>query len=130
MILKHLLVNVYWLHPSFKEEIDEFKRTANEKNIPLEDLKLAFKNGKPITLTNDVWKKMKNTDSWKTDTMAKVEVLADKYGKDLKSIMSTSKLPMPIVLKNKNEYYLIAGNTRLMYCKANKIVPEIFLITL
>ena len=130
MISKHLLVNFEWTLPSFYKEVDEFKRTAKEENIKFESLKSAFKAGKQIALTNNIWKKLKNTDSWNTNTMAEVQKLADEYGKDLKSIMQSKKLPMPIVMKNKNEYYLIAGNTRLMYAKANKTVPQVYLITL
>ena len=129
MIKKHL-INIFWNKPSFESEKEEFERTAKELNLSFEVLKNAFKSGQVKQLTNNIWQKLENTDSWQTDTMEKVKKLAEEYNKDLDSIINAKKLPMPIILKNKNEYYLIAGNTRLMYSRANKINPQIFLITL
>jgi len=130
MLLKKHLINITWKKPSLKEEIEEFERTAEDLRIDKNKLIEAFKKGKLITLQDDVWEKIQNTDSWETTTLKDAQRLAKEYGKNLHSLIEAKELPAAIVLKNKNDYYLIAGNTRLMYSRANKINPKIFLITL
>lgn len=126
--LEQVLINVTWMKPSLDEEMDEFERTSKELNINKEQLIESFKDGELITLTDDIWRELKNTDSWKTKTMEDVKRLAIEYGKNLDSIINAKKLPAPIILKINNKFYLIAGNTRLMYSRANKINPLVYLI--
>jgi hypothetical protein len=72
-------------------------------------------------LTRDELKTMENSEVGEvlsTKTPAKVlNKIQTKYKKDVKSILSAIKneeeLPLPIVIKHANGYYLLGGNTRL-----------------
>ena len=117
-----------------KEET-EVERTAQEFNIPLEDLKYAFVAGGMIILSDDIWAKLENTDSYDVKSLKDAIRLAKKYGKNWESILAAIKdgtiLDPPMVLNyDKTKYYLTSGNTRLMFYKALGITPKVLLATI
>jgi cytidyltransferase-like protein len=117
-----------------KEET-EVERTAQEFNIPLEDLKYAFIAGGMIILSDDIWAKLENTDSYDVKSLKDAIRLAKKYGKDWESTLAAIKsgeiLDPPMVLNyDKTKYYLTSGNTRLMFYKALGITPKVLLATI
>jgi len=117
-----------------KEEV-EVERTAQEFNIPLEDLKYAFIAGRMIILSDDIWSKLENTDSYDITSIEDAVKLANQYGKKWKSTLSAIKnsevLDPPMVLNyDKSRYYLVGGNTRLMFYKALGITPKVLLATI
>jgi len=117
-----------------KEEV-EVERTAQEFNIPLEDLKYAFIAGRMIILSDDIWSKLENTDSYDITSIEDAVKLANQYGKKWKSTLSAIKnsevLDPPMVLNyDKTRYYLVGGNTRLMFYKALGITPKVLLATM
>ena len=91
-------------------------------------------NAKLVTLTDEIWRKLGNTDSWETKTWDEVKERADEYGKDWETVAegmrNGDELPAPIVVKWKNgTYRLIGGNTRLMVARVLGIRPKIALFT-
>ena len=117
-----------------KEE-NEVERTAQEFNIPLEDLKYAFIAGGMIILSDDIWAKLENTDSYDIKSLKDAIRLAKKYGKDWESTLAAIKsgeiMDPPMVLNyDKSRYYLVGGNTRLMFYKALGITPKVLLATM
>ena len=117
-----------------KEE-SEIERTAQEFNIPLEDLKYAFIAGGMIILSDDIWSKLKNTDSYDIKSLKDAIRLAKKYGKNWESTLAGIKagktLDPPMILNyDKTKYYLVGGNTRLMFYKALGITPKVLLATI
>jgi cytidyltransferase-like protein len=117
-----------------KEET-EVERTAQEFNIPLEDLKYAFIAGGMIILSDDIWAKLENTDSYDVKSLKDAIRLAKKYGKDWESTLAAIKsgeiMDPPMVLNyDKTKYYLTSGNTRLMFYKALGITPKVLLATI
>jgi hypothetical protein len=117
------------------KEGSEIERTAQEFNIPLEDLKYAFIAGRMIILSDDIWSKLENTDSYDITSIEDAVKLANQYGKKWKSTLSAIKnsevLDPPMVLNyDKSRYYLVGGNTRLMFYKVLGITPKVLLATI
>jgi hypothetical protein len=134
--LKRLIIESEqkWEKPSFEEEREEFERTAEELDIPIEKLETAFKEGNLRMMPKSIWEKLKNTDSTKTESFYELVMVLQKYQKkdpeferDWKGLRKAfdKKLPMkaPIVLKHDKEFYLISGNTRLMVAKVLETQP-------
>ena len=116
-------------------EESEVERTAQVFNIPLEDLKYAFIAGGMIILSDDIWSKLENTDSYNITSIEDAVKLANQYGKKWKSTLSAIKnsevLDPPMILNyDKDRYYLVGGNTRLMFYKALGIEPKVLLATI
>jgi cytidyltransferase-like protein len=117
-----------------KEE-SEIERTADVFNIPLEDLKYAFTVGGMVLLSDDIWSKLENTDSYDVKSLKDAIRLAKKYGKNweptLAAIRAGETLDPPLILNyDKTHYYLTGGNTRLMFYKALGIAPKVLLATI
>jgi hypothetical protein len=117
------------------KEGSEIERTAQEFNIPLEDLKYAFVAGRMVILSDDIWAKLENTDSYNITSIEDAVKLANQYGKKWKSTLSAIKnsevLDPPMILNyDKSRYYLVGGNTRLMFYKALDITPKVLLATI
>ena len=117
------------------KEGSEIERTAQEFNIPLEDLKYAFTAGSMVILSDDIWAKLENTDSYDIKSLKDAIRLAKKYGKTweptLAAIKAGKTIDPPMILNyDKSKYYLVGGNTRLMFYKALGITPKVLLATI
>jgi hypothetical protein len=123
-----------WITPDIDEEIEEIQRTSKSLRIPLRKLIKAFFDGSMTVLSEEIWSKIKNTDSYNTHDEKLARTYANEYEKDIDSIYFAldegTNLPMPIVLKTGKIYYLIAGNTRLMAARSRGIRPFVFLISI
>lgn len=122
-------MKIQWIKPSIKEEMGEIERTAEAFDLPVR--KLASDIGKTglAILTDAIWSRLENTDSWSTTTMTHVNRLAKKYGRDVSRIVTGFEegkaMPAPIILiVDKEPPYLVGGNTRLMVARAMKIRPQ------
>lgn len=120
---------ISWELPEWKEEIGEFQRY----NIDLSLLKEIFDNTKNLTpLSDKMWSELDNTESYEITSLEQATEYANKYGKDIKSILKAIKentpLPAPIIMKLNGSYDLVAGNTRLMVAKALGITPEVLIL--
>jgi len=115
-----------------EKEEDEIERTAQEFNVPLEDLKFAFIAGQMVILSDDIWSRLENSDSYEVKTLDDAIKLADKYGKNWKSTYEAIKagedIDPPMILNyGDTHYYLVGGNTRLMFYKALGISPKVMM---
>ena len=125
---------INWKKPDLQEEIEEIERTAVDLDIDASKLFEDAKKGKIIDLSDDIWSKLDNTDSWDIKSIEDARVLADEYDKDIESLIrgfesGKASIPAPIVLKRQEGgYYLIAGNTRLMVARAFGMIPKIYLV--
>lgn len=122
-------------HDLVVSELDELDRTAQEFNVPINDLQYAFEAGKESILTDDIWSKLENSESYQIQNLEQAVKLANKYKKNWKSIVSAiqneQQLPLPMVLNYaENKYYLVAGNTRLMIYKALGVQPIVLIGTI
>ena len=113
-------------------EESEIERTADVFNIPLEDLKYAFTAGSMIILSDDIWSKLENSDSYEVTSLDDAIKAAKGYGKNWKPTLDAIKngtiIDPPMILNyDKTKYYLVGGNTRLMFYKALGITPKVLL---
>jgi hypothetical protein len=119
-----------WYKPDFNQEKNELVRQSNALNISKKDIFEAFQNGKLQSLSQIVWSKLDNTNSndknlnWKL-----INSWKDKAVNDIKTAIEKNiPLPAPIVLKYKNNYYCVAGNTRLSISKLLDVTPKVWMI--
>jgi cytidyltransferase-like protein len=122
-------------HDLVVSELGEIDRTAQKFNVPINDLQYAFEAGKENILTDDIWSKLENSDSYQIKNLEQAIKLANKYKKDWRSIVRAiqdeKQLPLPLVLNYaKDKYYLVGGNTRLMFYKALGVQPIVLLGTI
>jgi hypothetical protein len=119
-----------WI-PILQAENEEIERTADELGLPYDTVYNSLVNGKEVTLTDEMWSRLENTDSYDIDSEEEAIKLAQYYGKDYKSILSAEKTPPALILQySPNKYYLIGGNTRLMFARAKGINPQVILGTI
>ena len=126
-------ITVSWYKPPISEEYEEMERTSEDLGIDLHEIEDGYENGSLIDLTDDIWEKMENTDSWNIRDLQHAKEYAEEYDKDIESIIegfeSGNRLPAPIVLiKSDGVPYLIAGNTRLMVARALKVIPKVVMV--
>jgi cytidyltransferase-like protein len=114
-------------------EETEIERTAQDFNIPIPDVRYAFQAGSMVVLSDDIWSKLENSDSYSVNSLDDAIKLAKKYGKNWKPTLDAIKdddavVTPPMVLNyDKNKYYLVAGNTRLMFYKALNKIPKVLM---
>jgi cytidyltransferase-like protein len=118
-----------------KDEREEIERVAQEFNVPIPDVEYAFIAGNMVVLSDDVWSKLENTDSYNIESLEDAVKLAKEYGKDWKSTLAAIKadktINPPLILNyDKDRYHLVGGNTRLMFLKALGKIPKVLMATL
>lgn len=119
---------VTWKNPDLEEERCEVTRTAHEEGLLREDLDRAMESASLVTLTEDVWSRIDNTDSYNTLTLEDARKMADGYDRDWRSIKKAydekGTLPAPIILmKADGSLYCVGGNTRLMIARVYRDTP-------
>ena len=94
------------------KEASNIERTAEEFNIPLEDLKYAFTAGGMVILSDDIWSKLENTKSYN---------IKGKYSGELPTD------PALVLNYDKDNYYLASGEDTLRKFKAAGKNPKVLL---
>ncbi len=122
-------------HDLVTSELGEIERTSDTFNFPIEDLQYAFEIGTETILTDNIWSKLENSDSYEIKSLEQAVKYANKYKKDWRSIVNAiqneEQLPMPLILNYaEDKYYLVAGNTRLMIYKALGVQPVVLMATI
>jgi len=124
-------INPLGWEPIIKAENKEIERTAEDLDLPYDTVYNSLVNGKEVILTDEIWSRLENTDSYDINSEEEAIELAQHYGKDYKSILSAEKTPPALILQySPNKYYLIGGNTRLMFARAKGINPQVILGTI
>ena len=122
-------------HDLVLNKLGEIELAARKYNFPIDDVQYAFETGRETILSDDIWAKLKNTDSYKIKDLEQAIKIANKNKEDWKSIVNAiqneEELPLPLVLNWDNEeYYLVDGNTRLMIYKALGVIPVVLVATI
>lgn len=135
-----------WYKDSFEKEAAEFNRAIDEllgaggtdeqRNNLLNKLQSAYSAARPQMLTDNIWRGLKNTDSWGTLMMAHVKDVIKRNAtiNGQRTVLPVIKeivgprARCPIILQHGSYYTLIAGNTRLMVCKLLEIPPRVILL--
>ncbi len=135
---------VYYLNlllesTAIDKESAELKRVVQylnrEENIPitLKELRELFYNAQEVQITPKIWRRLENTESntIKKGQMDKVFNIAKKYGKTnpnkLKDSLQSGDYDRPLIVKFKDRYHLVAGNTRLSTAAAMDINPFVII---
>ena len=123
----------------FKDEMDEFERAVQDLSrnegidTSVEDVVNSFTRAKEVTLTDDIWSKLENTESneIKKGEMKKVVDLAKKYNKtkpvELRKLILSGDYRRPLIIKFGDRYHLVAGNTRLCTAAALGMRPKVII---
>jgi len=111
----------------------QYQNTDDAYEIP--DMRYAFVAGNMVVLSDDIWSKLENSDSYEVNSLEDAVELAKEYGKDWKptfdAVKSDKTINPPLVLNyDKDKYYLVGGNTRLMFSKALGKTPKVLMGTL
>jgi hypothetical protein len=119
-------------HDLVISELGEIDRTAQVFNVQPDDIQYAFEDGSEVVLSDDVWSKLENSDSYEIQNLEQAIKLANKYKKDWRSIVRAiqdeKQLPLPLILRyDADKYYLVGGNTRLMIYKALGVQPVVLM---
>jgi len=124
-------INPLGWEPIIKAENEEIERTAEDLGLPYDVVYNSFVNGDEVTLTDEMWSRLENTDSYDINSEEEAIELARHYGKDIQSILGAEKTPPALILQySPNKYYLVGGNTRLMVARAKGINPQVILGTI
>ena len=123
----------------FEKEMDEIQRAVQELSrdegldISVKDVVESFRNSNEVTLIDDIWSKLENTESnqIKKGEMKKVVEIAKKYDKTSPYILKKSLLKddydRPLIFKFGDRYHLVAGNTRLCTAAAMGMKPQVLI---
>lgn len=120
-------------YPDITSERGEFERVSKEFGIDTLVLEYLAQNGKLVELREDIWQILENTDS--SDIMPsdfeKVAELSTQVNRDWeaihKGLLSGKEIEAPIIMKHKDMYHLVSGNTRLMVARAMGSTPTVLL---
>jgi hypothetical protein len=99
----------------------------------VEIIEQLYNKASPTFLTDQLWRQLKNTDSWDTTTPALVErsILASKIETSLSSVIeefNSGNVRCPIIVKCWGKYTVVWGDVHLMVARAGKIPPKIILL--
>ena len=132
---------INWKKVAYNDELAEFERTArafttadNDIKTNVATLKLKYKTAKLKTLSLSDWKRLRNTDSYMTETIESAQKSIKRNGepRNLISIINefiTGSVRAPIALQlSDKSLYLVAGNTRLMVARFLDIKPRIVVV--
>ena len=134
-----------FVFPNLKDEVGEIERVAhlyapeNERDF-MENFLEASKRSQLVDLDEDLWSKLKNTDSYdiKSGDWDKVGEYIDfsniknDYNRDLgdlkQKIEQGQEVDAPIILKHDDTFHLVSGNTRLMVSRALGKTPRVLIV--
>jgi hypothetical protein len=125
--------------PDIKGEMDEFQRLSQDLNrdegidISVQEIVDAFEKSNEETLSDDVWKKLENTESNEIEKgdLESVMDIAKTYNKTnpkkLVKVLESDEYERPLILNMGDRYILVAGNTRLSTAAAMGMKPKVFI---
>lgn len=127
--------------PDLKYEMGEIERTAktfapDKFQEFMRDFIVEATKTKLVDLSEDVWSKLENTDSFDItegdwDTV-NYHASAEEVNRDWKSkreaMEAGKEIHAPIILKIGDIYHKVAGNTRLMVARALGISPKVLIV--
>jgi hypothetical protein len=114
-----------------RKEEGEIVRTAEDLGVSSREVSMALLSGEKKPLTDDIWSRLENTDSYDIQDEEEFIRLANQYGRDYKRIMAVedlAELPPALILEYEpGKFLLVGGNTRLMYFRLKGETPEVII---
>lgn len=127
-----------FVQPSLKKEKQAFENIALELQLSKRKLNESANNGIMRILTPAIWSNIVNTNSWNFDlTQTMAREFAEARGKStftfnmlLEAMKLNHTFEAPIIMQtDKNEYYVVAGEVRLLIAMALRITPKAYIFT-
>jgi len=108
------------------------ENAAEDFNFNIDDMKMAFTAGNIVVLSDDIWSKLENTNSWKvkslTDAIKYAKRITPHYKQTYEAVKNNAPIDAPLVLNwGKQRYYLVDGELILLFCKALGKSPHVLL---
>jgi hypothetical protein len=137
---------VRYTDESLKSDWEEFKKKEFSKwenrakmlnsKWPLfedfKDFKLSLDKAKIVTLTNDLLNKIEHAtnfhDLQKLTDMVKSYKRPRNIERIIEGFKNNNKIPMSIILKSNNKYFIMAGNTRQNTARILNIKPKVLIV--
>lgn len=125
--------------PNVKGEMDEVKRVSQyltrheDFPVSVDQVKKSLKKAEEVTLTDEIWSQLENTESnkIKKGEFDKVLTIANHYNKSnpykLKMKLVDDTYERPMIVKFGDRYHLVSGNTRLSTAASMGINPKVFI---
>lgn len=122
-------------HDYITQNRHKIEKAAAVFNLPIPDMEHLFTSGREITLSDDVWKELQNSESYKMKTLEDAISHSLKLGINPKPYIEVIKkgkdLPLPLILcYEQNKYYLVGGEVILSLYRALGSIPTIIQGTL
>jgi len=126
----------FFARPELEHEMGELDRVAElfAKDNPekfKQEFVEKFSSAPLIELTDELWSKLENTDSYSgvsRGDWSRVAQLAEKYGRNWKKPKGKMErgetVYAPIIIEIGGALHLLGGNTRLMVARAHGINPK------
>ena len=116
-------------HQYVEDNLSALNKTALIFNFPVEDLQLAFNGASDLVLTDDVWSKLENSNSYNIQSLGQALLYAKENKIDtvpyLKAIKNLEPLPKALILNyDSDKYYLVNGEFVLSLHKALNLTPD------
>jgi len=111
---------------------DKIEKAAQFFNLPIPDMEHAMNAGREVVLSDDIWKELENSKSYKIKTLDEAIQYSLKRGIEPKPyidfIKEGKELPLPLVLcYSQDKYYLIGGDVILSLYRALGSIPTVLL---
>lgn len=125
--------------PNVKGEMDEVKRVSQyltrheDFPVSVDQVKKSLKKAEEVTLTDEIWSQLENTESnkIKKGEFDKVLTIASHYNKSnpykLKMKLVDDTYERPMIVKFGDRYHLVSGNTRLSTAASMGMNPKVFI---
>lgn len=123
--------------PNIESERGEFERVAEKFEIDSSVLMFLARDGKMVQLTEALLSNLENTDARdiEKDNFEALDRLLQNenssHQRDWRDIYTKlsngTPIDTPIVMKYRDTYHLVSGNTRLMVARALDIKPTVLL---
>jgi hypothetical protein len=114
---------------------DKIEKAAYFFNLPIPDLRYAFAQASETVLSDDMWSKLENSDSYKMKTLDDAIRHSLKIGINPKPyidfIKTNKDMPLPLILcYAQDKYYLVGGEIILSLYRALGSIPTVLMGTL
>ena len=116
---------------TIKNEDKGIQKAAGELNLPYDTIYTSFIKGKEVTLNDDMWSRLENTNSYNVNSEGEAIELTRQYNENYQNVSFTEKPQHALILQySPNKFYLIGGDDSLIFARVKGINPQVILATI
>jgi hypothetical protein len=116
---------------TIRDEDEGIQKAAGELNLPYDTIYTSFIKGKEVTLNDDMWSRLENTNSYNINSEGEAIELTRQYNENYQNVSFNEKLQHALILQySPNKFYLIGGDDSLIFARAKGINPQVILATI